>query len=81
MIYSLILYTCMATINPDGIAVGIDKHCRKHQVNIERMNLGECFMAAGVESAKYWEDNLHTRIVVGYKCTDRPQKYLHANEA
>lgn len=72
MIYSLLLYTCL---------VSSGGHCRVHQVNLERMNLGACLKASQTEAAKYWEENLHTRFVVGSKCTDRPQRYLHANEA
>lgn len=81
MIFSLLLYSCLATVNADGIAVPLQQNCRVHQVNVERMGLGECSMAGPVESAKYWEENLHTRIVVRFACTDRPQRYLHANEA
>ncbi len=81
MIFSLLFYTCLATVGADGLGHSTGKNCRVHQVNVERMPLGTCFMAGPIEAAKYWEDNLHTRVVVGWKCTDRPQKFLHANEA
>lgn len=82
MIFSLLFYTCLATVNPaTGIGESTGKHCRIHQVNVERMGMGTCFMAAPIEAAKYWEDTKHTRVVVGWKCTDRPQKYLRSREA
>lgn len=56
-------------------------HCRAHVVNIERMNLGTCLMASQIEAAKYWNENLHTRLVVKSACTDRPDRLLHMNEA
>jgi len=81
MIFSLVFYTCLATIGADGIGHSTGKNCRVHQVNVQRMGLGTCYMAGAIESAKYWDDQKHTRIVVGFKCSDRPQKFLHANEA
>jgi hypothetical protein len=70
MIFSLLLYSCALS--------GAD--CRVSQVNVERMSLSTCLMASQIEAARYISEHPN-RKVVGLRCSDRPQKFLHANEA
>lgn len=70
MIFSLLIYTCAFS----------GQDCRPVQINAERMSLGACFMASQIEAANYMRDHPKRKFIAA-RCTDRPQKFLKANEA
>lgn len=70
MIFSLLIYTCLLN----------GKECRPHVENIERMSLMQCVVTGQQAMAIYDRDHPKRKSVM-YRCTDRPQKYIKANEA
>lgn len=70
MIFSLLIYTCALS----------GQDCRPVQINAERMSLGACFMASQIEAARYMADHPRRKFMA-VRCTDRPERYLHAREA
>lgn len=68
-IFALILYTCLA----NGTA------CTKH-VEVDRLGMIECAIAGQQLAAKYVSEH-PKRVIKGLRCTDRPQLFIHTNEA